>query len=118
MQRIVVVEDNDSLALVMETVLSTAHYQVHIAGSGEEALNLVQEHRPRLIFMDLELPNMDGYSTCAILKNEYPDTRVLGFSADMSPSVKRKCLAAGMDDAYDKAVEPEELIRITRQHIS
>jgi CheY-like chemotaxis protein len=116
MPSVVVVEDNDSIALMMETILSTADYSVHIARSGEEALEICHSHSPKLIFMDLELPNMDGFTACAMLRNEYPEINIIGFSAEMSPSIKKKCLAAGMADAYDKAVDPDQIIEIAEKH--
>lgn len=116
MHSIVVVEDNDSMALLMETILSSADFAVHIAESGEEALVICQNHSPSLIFMDLELPHMDGFTASAMIMNEYPGANIIGYSADMSPTVKRKCLASGMVDAYDKAVDPDSLITIAKKH--
>ena len=116
MHSIVVVEDNDSIALLMETILSTADYTVHIAKSGEEALEICHHHHPRLIFMDLQLPNMDGFTACAMLRNEYPEINIIGFSAEMDTTVKRKCQAAGMADAYDKDVDPDLLLEIAEKH--
>ena len=81
------------------TILTTA--------SGEEALLLAQEHRPSLVFMDMDMPDMDGLECCRTLKND-PELRqipVILIGAKDSANSEQKALGVGADAYLSKPLD-------------
>ena len=76
--RILVVDDSSTIRRSAETMLTTEGYDVVTAENGFEALSMVARHNPDLIFVDIMMPRLDGYQTCAIIKNnaQYRSTPV------------------------------------------
>ncbi|MEE8494949.1 MAG: response regulator, partial [Xanthomonadales bacterium] len=77
--RILVVDDSATIRRSAESMLTTAGYDVVTAENGFEALSMVARHNPDLIFVDIMMPRLDGYQTCAIIKNnsQYRSTPVV-----------------------------------------
>ena len=67
--RILVVDDSSTIRRSAESMLTTEGYDVVTAENGFEALSKVARHNPDLIFVDIMMPRLDGYQTCAIIKN-------------------------------------------------
>ncbi|MCP4229949.1 MAG: response regulator, partial [bacterium] len=70
---IMVVDDEESVRMVLTFALEKAGYRVVGADSGEEALDIVEEQIPDLIFLDLMMPNIDGWEVLQLLKSN-PET--------------------------------------------
>ena len=77
--RILVVDDSATIRRSAESMLTTEGYDVVTAENGFEALSKVARHNPDLIFVDIMMPRLDGYQTCAIIKNntQYRSTPVI-----------------------------------------
>ena len=77
--RILVVDDSATIRRSAETMLSNEGCEVITAENGFEALSKITRHHPDLIFVDIMMPRLDGYQTCAIIKNnaEFRDTPVV-----------------------------------------
>ena len=77
--RILVVDDSSTIRRSAESMLKAEGYDVVTAENGFEALSMVARHKPDLIFVDIMMPRLDGYQTCAIIKNnaEYRATPVV-----------------------------------------
>jgi CheY-like chemotaxis protein len=73
---ILVVDDFPSGRALLDAILSAAGYEVVTANDGQEALRSVARRRPDLIFLDIEMPVMDGYAACRVLK-ENPETATI-----------------------------------------
>ena len=67
--RILVVDDSATIRRSAESMLTAEGYDVVTAENGFEALSKVARHNPDLIFVDIMMPRLDGYQTCAIIKN-------------------------------------------------
>src|SRR5690242_12493895 len=67
MQKILVVDDEESMVDVIRYSLEKAGYHVSTAMDGEEALRLAREQKPDLVVLDIMLPKMDGYEVCKII---------------------------------------------------
>jgi len=72
--RIMVIDDSKTIRRTAETLLSREGFDVITAQDGYEALGLVVRHRPDLVFVDIMMPRLDGYQTCALIKR-HPDFR-------------------------------------------
>lgn len=88
---ILVVEDDLVLNDAYKTILETAGYPVVVAFNGEEALEVVKQHQPKIIFLDLRMPVMDGIGFLEAYKpKEHPEVHVVVFSNyDMQAEVDK-----------------------------
>ena len=68
MRRVLVVDDEESLRLVVRSFLKRDGYEVELAASGEEALKLIETFGPDVILTDVRMPKMTGYEVCRALK--------------------------------------------------
>jgi signal transduction histidine kinase/CheY-like chemotaxis protein len=101
--RILVVEDHPANQYVAKSLLESLDCTVTIAGSGPEALELLSKQSFDLVFMDCQMPGMDGYETTrrmrAFLHRYVP---VVAITANTMVDDKQRCLNAGMDDFLPK----------------
>jgi two-component system sensor histidine kinase/response regulator len=109
---ILVVEDNVVNQRVVEAMLAQRGYAVECAANGREALAMLAAHGYALVFMDCQMPEMDGYAaTSAIRSRERGGERlpIVAMTAHAMKGDRERCLAAGMDDYLAKPLRPEEL---------
>ncbi len=114
--RILIVDDVPANLRLLETRLSAEYYQVATAQDGQEALRVANSWQPDLIFLDVMMPNMDGYEACRRLKAD-PETLhipVVMVTALSEPSERLHGLEAGADDFLTKPVEYDTLLARTR----
>ena len=72
--KVMVIDDSKTIRRTAETLLTREGFEVITAQDGYEALGLVVRHRPDLVFVDIMMPRLDGYQTCALIKR-HPDFR-------------------------------------------
>ncbi len=110
--KILVIEDERKIASFIKRGLIEAEYEVDIASSGAEALELVQEEEKGyiLILLDLMLPDMDGFDICAKIRADGVQTPVLILTARNSTEDKIKGLNVGADDYLTKPFAIGELV--------
>jgi two-component system cell cycle response regulator len=114
--RILIVDDVPANVRLMETRLSAEYYQVATAQDGLEAIRAANSWQPDLIFLDVMMPNMDGYEACRHLKSD-PETLhipVVMVTALAEPSERLLGLEAGADDFLTKPVDYDTLLARTR----
>jgi signal transduction histidine kinase/CheY-like chemotaxis protein len=109
---VMVVEDEPMNMLLITEVLRKMGLEVFKAGNGQEALELLETQELSLIFMDVNMPVMDGYTTTEIIRG-LPDARrdipVIALTADAMKEDKEKCLNIGMNDYISKPFRLEEI---------
>lgn len=100
MATILVVEDNADLLAILEQLLGQ-EYEVMTAMTGERALRLAAAHRPDLVILDLQLPDMSGVDIGMRLKQQYGgDVPILVLTALADQGDPEAVLASGCCDAY------------------
>lgn len=116
---VLVVEDNDANQYVARVLLESLGCTVTMASSGARALQLVQEVQFDLVFMDFQLPDMDGVETCKrmrkIMQRRIP---IMAMTADALPETKAKSIEAGMDDFLSKPFTKSTLSRALSQWLA
>ncbi len=98
---ILIVEDQKELAQLLCTFLQAEHYTVLAAGGGEEALELYEQHNPRLVILDIMLPGMDGFAVCKKIRDT-GSTPILIVSAKNGKEDQLNGLLLGADDYIEK----------------
>ncbi len=110
-RKILIVEDNDKNRRLIEDVLKYYGYDVQEAANGEEGINLAREYKPDLIFMDMQMPVMDGFTAIKVLKND-PGTmhiKIIAITSFAMVGDKERIQSAGADDYISKPVNTMEL---------
>jgi DNA-binding NarL/FixJ family response regulator len=80
------------------------------AGSGEEAVRAVEEHKPDIVFMDVRMPGMNGIQATRLIRERHPETRVILFTIDESRASLSEAIQAGVSGYLLKDAGVEELI--------
>ncbi|WP_292585725.1 response regulator, partial [Mesorhizobium sp.] len=110
---ILIAEDNDVNQLVFGQILNGLGLSYRIAGNGRTAVEMYRALRPRLILMDVSMPEMNGYeATGAIRQIERQNgshTPIIGVTAHALKGDREKCIEAGMDDYLAKPISPDRL---------
>ena len=116
--RILVVDDSATIRRSAETMLANEGCEVITAENGFEALSKVTRHHPDLIFVDIMMPRLDGYQTCAIIKNnaEFRDTPVVMLTSKDGLFDMARGRVVGSDQYLTKPFTREELLGAVKQH--
>ncbi|MDO4266286.1 MAG: response regulator transcription factor [Eubacteriales bacterium] len=108
-QRILIVDDDASIAELISLYLNKECYDTKIVGDGEDALREFPQYKPDLVLLDLMLPGMDGYQVCRELRKN-SDTPVIMLSAKGEVFDKVLGLELGADDYMIKPFDSKELV--------
>lgn len=104
-----VVEDTEEIADVLEAALAAAGMEVTVATSGPDGLVAAAEHRPDVVILDLNLPGLDGLEVCRQLRTT-SDTYVLMLTARTDEIDRIVGLSVGADDYVTKPFSPREVL--------
>ena len=118
--RILVIDDEPQILRALRTILSAHKYLVTVAQTGEEGLALAAAEQPDLIILDLGLPDLDGITVCARLR-EWTQIPIIILSVRNQERDKVKALDQGADDYLVKPFGIEELlarIRVALRHLA
>jgi two-component system sensor histidine kinase/response regulator len=115
--RILVVEDQAVNQRVAQLVLESLNCHAEIAASGSEAIRMVGESSYDLVFMDYEMPLMDGLTATAEIRRRHPRflAPIIAMTARAMPDDRERCLAAGMTDFLTKPIHYDALAAMLRQ---
>lgn len=115
--RILVIDDDEALARLLEVAFRTTRAQVVTHTRGYGVLQLVATHRPVLVVLDAMMPGLDGPSVLELLRQdpELSGTRVVLWSAMPREELAAAAEAAGADGYLEKTVGPRQLVDQVRQ---
>lgn len=116
--KVLIVDDSATIRKSAETMLKSAGFEVVTAENGFEALSKVARHNPQLIFVDIMMPRLDGYQTCAIIKNneQYRSTPVIMLTSKDGLFDQARGRVVGSDLYLTKPFTKEELLGAVQQH--
>ena len=114
--KVMVIDDSKTIRRTAETLLKKAGCTVITATDGFDALAKIADSRPDIIFVDIMMPRLDGYQTCALIKNntEFKSTPVIMLSSKDGLFDKAKGRIVGSDRYLTKPVYTTDLLRALR----
>jgi two-component system response regulator AtoC len=115
MRRVLVVDDEENIRLVLRTLLKKHGYEVEVADSGESALALVDTFGPDVILTDVRMPKMGGLDLLATLKAKQNAATVIVMSAYGNVDLALEAMKAGAYDYVGKPFKPDEIVLALRK---
>ena len=115
--RIVVAEDHIVNQQLFRTILTKMGYEVILANNGREAVETVTEDQPDLIFMDVQMPEMNGYEATEALRKSGVSVPVIAVTANAVKGERDKCIDAGMDDFLSKPFKSHDLKPLLEKYL-
>ncbi|MCC2638824.1 MAG: pilus assembly protein PilG [Moraxellaceae bacterium] len=117
--KVMVIDDSKTIRRTAETLLQKAGCTVITATDGFDALAKIADSNPSIIFVDIMMPRLDGYQTCALIKNNsaFKGTPVIMLSSKDGLFDKAKGRIVGSDEYLTKPFSKEELLGAIRQHV-
>lgn len=118
---ILLVEDNPINQIVAASILDEIAYKADIAENGLQALQALHKKPYDVIFMDMQMPEMDGLEATRCIRADFPTERqpiIIAMTANAMESDKRECLAAGMNDYISKPVLPSAVEAVLKHWCS
>ena len=117
--KVMVIDDSKTIRRTAETLLQKAGCTVITATDGFDALAKIADSNPDIIFVDIMMPRLDGYQTCALIKNNsaFKTTPVIMLSSKDGLFDKAKGRIVGSDEYLTKPFSKEELFAAIRQYV-
>jgi twitching motility two-component system response regulator PilG len=118
--KVMVIDDSKTIRRSAETLLKKVGCEVVTATDGFEALAKITEHHPDIIFVDIMMPRLDGYQTCALIKNNqtFKSTPVIMLSSKDSIFDRARGRIVGSEEYLTKPFSKEDLIGAITSHVN
>lgn len=116
---VLIADDEPYIVRALSFVLGKAGYRVCTAGDGSEALDRIRAEQPRLAFLDLMMPKLDGYEVCRRVKSDpsLSGTYVIILTAKGQQADKARGMAMGADEYTTKPFSPTAIVQQVRRAI-
>ena len=115
MRRVLVVDDEENIRLVLRTLLRKHGYEVEVAESGEDALAQIDTFGPDVILTDVRMPKMGGLDLLATLRAKQCAATVIVMSAYGNVDLALEAMKAGAYDYVSKPFKPDEVVLALRK---
>ena len=117
--KVMVIDDSKTIRRTAETLLRKEGCEVVTATDGFEALSKISDQQPQIIFVDIMMPRLDGYQTCALIKNNqmFRNTPVIMLSSKDGLFDKARGRIVGSEQYLTKPFTREELLGAIRRHV-
>ncbi len=117
--KVLVIDDSNTIRKSAELFLRQAGYEVILAEDGFDALAKISDYRPHVIFVDIMMPRLDGYQTCALIKQNpnLKSTPVIMLSSKDGVFDRARGRLAGSDQYLTKPFTKEGLLEAITQHV-
>jgi twitching motility two-component system response regulator PilG len=116
--KVMVIDDSKTIRRTAETLLKKEGCEVITANDGFEALSKIADHNPDIIFVDIMMPRLDGYQTCALIKHnqKFRNTPVIMLSSKDGLFDRARGRIVGSEQYLTKPFTKEELLGAIQQH--
>ena len=115
MYKILLVDDESNIVFLMERsieLMSDSDIEILKAGNGKDALDLIIKEKPDMVFLDVMMPEMDGFEVCRKVRQEYnnKETYIIILTAKGEERDKVNAIQAGANEFMTKPFDPSEMI--------
>jgi twitching motility two-component system response regulator PilG len=116
--KVMVIDDSNTIRRSAEIFLVQAGCEVILAEDGFDALAKITDHHPEVVFVDIMMPRLDGYQTCALIKKNprFRDTPVIMLSSKDGLFDRARGRLVGSDEYLTKPFSKEGLLDAVRRH--
>lgn len=110
--KILIIEDNEQNMYMLSFLLTSENYEVIQAYSGKDGIDEAKKHKPNIILLDIQLPEMNGYTVAEKLReiDELKVTPIIAVTSYAMPGDKEKVLEAGATGYIEKPINPDTFI--------
>ena len=117
--KILVIDDSKTIRRTAETLLKKEGCDVITANDGFEALSKIADYNPDIIFVDIMMPRLDGYQTCALIKHnqKFRNTPVIMLSSKDGLFDRARGRIVGSEEYLTKPFTREELLGAIKRHV-
>jgi len=117
--KVMVIDDSKTIRRTAETLLKREGFEVVTATDGYESLSKIADERPDIIFVDIMMPRLDGYQTCALIKNnrEFRNIPVIMLSSKDGLFDKARGRIVGSEQYLTKPFTREDLLGAIRRYV-
>jgi len=117
--KVMVIDDSKTIRRTAETLLKKEGCEVFTANDGFEALAKIADHHPDIIFVDIMMPRLDGYQTCALIKHnqKFREIPVIMLSSKDGLFDRARGRIVGSEQYLTKPFTREELLGAIEQHV-
>lgn len=117
--KVLVIDDSKTIRRTAETLLKKAGCEVLTAVDGFEALSTIADHKPDIIFVDIMMPRLDGYQTCALIKHNdsFKNTPVIMLSSKDGLFDRARGRIVGSEQYLTKPFTKDELLGAIEKHV-
>ena len=118
--KVLVIDDSKTIRRTAETLLAKEGCEVFTAIDGFDALAKIADHQPDIVFVDIMMPRLDGYQTCALIKQNphFKSTFVIMLSSKDGIFDRARGRLAGSDTYLTKPFTKESLVDAVHQHLN
>lgn len=115
--RVLVAEDNQLNQQLVRHLLNQWRVDYVLANNGREAIEILRREDVSLVLMDIQMPEVDGYTATQIIRNDLKkEVPIVAMTAHAMPGEKERCLSYGMNDYISKPVKENELYNILKHY--
>jgi CheY-like chemotaxis protein len=115
-QRAVLIVDDDPFIrkLIVTTLEGVSTFDLHQACDGEDAVQAARRERPRLVFLDIDMPRLDGIEACRQMRGDptMAGAKIVMLTASADDTARERAAAAGADRFLTKPFSPLDLLRL------
>ncbi len=117
--KIMVIDDSSTIRKTAETLLKRAGFEVITAADGFEAMSVVADQHPDIIFIDIMMPRLDGYQTCALIKNnkQFGSTPIVMLSSKDGLFDRARGKLAGSEQHIHKPFTQDDLVNAINKYV-
>jgi len=116
-KRVLVVDDYEVNRILLAALLEVYGILPEFAENGEEACKKVEQERYDLVFMDINMPIMDGLEATRVIRGQYPDLPIIALTANALEGDRERFMGAGMNGYLSKPISTKELFRLMRDFL-
>jgi len=118
-KKVLIIDDSQTIRRSAENMLSSEGVEILTAEDGFQALSIIAEEHPSLIFIDIVMPKLDGYQACAIIKNnpDFQHIPVIMLTSKDGLFDRARGQVVGSDHYLTKPFTKDELLQSLQQHM-